>query len=215
MSKTSLFVALALVMVLAPLTGPDLLAQQQGRPQPGATQGGPTDSSDPMPKFNIYYYLGTWEFEWNVPETPLGSGGKVSGFETVTRAFDGRYLEATAEGESPEGKFTSHALMSYLDTPAGQFLTRYEVNSRGLVLLKSGVLGGDMGGWYSHYWETPVFERNGARFQLKGRSYMVSPANYRVNTQISIDGGPFQNFGTIWYSKSIDAPQGPRATGGQ
>lgn len=179
-----------------------LSAQQRPVPgQPGATQGGPTGLGDSVPRFNMDYFVGQWTFEWTVPDTPLGTGGKLSGSETIRRVWDGRFYEIAIKGEGPDGPFTGNGVMTYLDTPAGQHATRYEV-TRGIAILKSGTLGGDLGGTYSHFWETPPIERNGKTIRLKGRSYMTSPAGYKVTTEISIDKGAFQNMGTMWYAKA-------------
>ena len=62
---------------------------------------------------------------------------------------------------------------------------------------------------HSQFWETPEFETNGHRFALTGRSYYVSPAAYRINQQISIDGDEFFNFGIMWLTKEVEAPSAP------
>jgi hypothetical protein len=169
------------------------------RPLPGRG----TTYGDPTPKFNMDYFVGDWKFEWTAPDSPLGEGGQITGTETVKKVLDGRFYEVTVKGEGPAGPFTGNGILMYLDTPAGQYATRYEV-TRGLALLKTGVLGGDLGGSYSHHWETPPFQYNGSTIQLKGRSYMTSPAGYRVNTEIAIDGREFQNFGSVFYTKQLE-----------
>jgi len=37
---------------------------------------------------------------------------------------------------------------------------------------------------------------------LKGKTLMLSPANYRLHVQISVDGGPYTNFGNPWFRKT-------------
>jgi hypothetical protein len=96
----------------------------------------------------------------------------------------------------------------YLDTAAGQYAIRHEV-TRDLSLLMAGMLGGDLGGTYSHFWESPPIQHNGARISLKGRTLLTSPAAYRVNLQISVDGSEYQNFGSMFYTKELSAE--PRA----
>ena len=47
------------------------------------------------------------------------------------------------------------------------------VYDAGFTLLQLGPLGGDLGGYYSQFWETPEpFEHNGSQFVIKGRSYL-------------------------------------------
>jgi hypothetical protein len=175
--------------------------RQRREPQPGATQGGVlTSETDAQPKFNMDYFVGAWKFEVSLPESPLGAGGPVSGVEIVSNIWDGRYWDITIKGDGPDGAFTGKGLILFQDTFAGQFYTRYEV-TRGIALLRTGALGCDLGGTCNLHFETPPFEHNGARVQLRGRFYLTSPFAYRVTTEISVDRGEYRNFGTVWYTK--------------
>ena len=195
-------------VLLASVIGPPVSAQQgPRRPLPGRG----TAYEDPTPKFNMDYFVGDWTFEWTTPDSPLGDGGQSTGTESVKRVLDGHFYEIAIKGEGPQGPFTGNGILIYLDTPAGQYATRYEV-TRGLVLLKTGALGGDLGGSYSHFWETPAFQQNGSTIQLKGRSYLTSPAAYRVNTEIAINGGAYQNFGSVFYTKQTSPTKAPPST---
>jgi hypothetical protein len=181
--------------------------QKDVRPKPGKGTG----LLDQTPKFNMDYFIGDWTFEWVAPDSPLGEGGEIAGTESVKKVWDGRVYENTVKGQGPQGPFTGNGILLYQDTPAGQYATRYEV-TRGLALLKAGPLGGDLGANYSHFWETPSFQQNGATIRLKGRSYMTSPAAYRVNTEISVDGGAYQNFGSAFYTKLLGSEKTPPST---
>ncbi len=77
--------------------------------------------------------------------------------------------------------------------------------SRGIALLKAGILCCELGGTCSLYFETPPFEQNGSRVQLRGRYYLTSPFSYRVTTEIAVDKGEYRNFGTTWYTKDEKA----------
>jgi len=179
--------------------------RQRREPQPGSTQGAAlTTETDAQPKFNMDYFVGAWKFEASVSESPLGTGGPVSGVEIVSNVWDGRYWDITIKGDGPDGVFTGKGLILYQDTFAGQFYTRYEV-TRGISLLRTGHLGCDLGGTCNLHFETPPFEHNGARIQLRGRFYLTSPFAYRVTTEISIDRGEYRNFGTMWYTKDESA----------
>jgi len=168
---------------------------------PGATQRGTlTTENDAQPKFNMDYFVGEWKFEASVSESPLGTGGLVSGVEIVRNVWDGRYWDITIKGDSPDGPFTGKGMILYQDTFAGQSYTRYEV-TRGIALLRTGPLGCDFGGTCNLHFETPPFEHNGARIQLRGRFYLTSPFAYRVTTEISVNRGEYLNFGTTWYMK--------------
>ncbi len=206
--KGILTVLVVALFFLSDLPGTILGAQQRGR-QPGATQGGPTSGNEVMPPFDMRYFLGEWEVEWSPPETPLFPGGRYAGTETVTHINQGRFYSIDIQLEGPEGPLTGKGLMVFDSGPYGQYLTRYVVFDNGLTLLKPGPIAGDLGGYYSQFWETPAIERNDAKIVIKGRSYLVSPAAYRVNQQISVDDGDFTNFGVVWLTKEMEAPGSP------
>ena len=78
----------------------------------------------------------------------------------------------------------------------------------GFSVFQYGPLGGDLGGYYSTFSETPEISYNDHTFVMKGRSYYVSPTAYRVNQQVSFDGEEFFNFGIMWLTKEMAAPAG-------
>jgi hypothetical protein len=179
--------------------------RQRREPQPGATQGGLlTTETDAQSKFNMDYFVGEWNFDASVSESPLAPGGPISGKETVRNVWDGRFWDITIRGEGPDGPFTGKGIILYQDTFSGQFYTRYEV-TRGIALLRTGNLGCDLGGTCNLHFETPPFEHNGSRIQLRGRYYLTSPFAYRVTTEISVDKGDYRNWGTVWYTRDEKA----------
>jgi hypothetical protein len=166
--------------------------------QPGATQGGPTTGQEMMPAFDMRYFLGTWEIERAPLDTPLLSGGKYTGIERVRHIDNGRYLEITVELDGPEGRLNGQGLMFLETGPFGAYLTKYVVYDIGFALLQPGPIGGELGGYFSHFWETPTaILHKGSTFVVKGRSYLVSPFAYRVNQEISVDNEQFVNFGVM------------------
>ena len=179
--------------------------RQRREVQPGSTQGTAlTNVTDAQPKFNMDYFVGVWNFESNLSESPLSAGGPMSGSETVRNVLDGRFWDITIKGEGPEGPFTGKGIITYQDSFSGQSYMRYEI-TRGIALLRTGNLGCDLGGTCSLYFETPPFEQNGSRVQLRGRYYLTSPSSYRVTTEIAVDKGEYRNFGTTWYTKNEKA----------
>jgi len=183
--------------------------RQQKEPQPGATQGGVlTTETDAQPKFNMEYFVGEWTFESSLSESPLGTGGPTSGSETIRNVWDGRFWDITIKGDGPDGPFTGKGIIIYQDSFFGQSYTRYEL-TRGIALLRTGTLGCDLGGACNLYFETPPFEHNGSRIQLKGRYYLTSPFSYRVTTEISVDKGEYRNWGTFRYTKNEKAKPQP------
>ena len=194
-----------LVLVLAVAAGTAASSlHAQPRP-PGATQGGPTTGDEMMPPFDLRYFLGDWQVEWSPPDTPLLPGGRYTGVERIRHVADGRYLEVAVELEGPGGSLRGQGIVFLETGPFGAHLTKYVVYDAGFAVLQPGAVGGDLGGYYSHFWETPApIRRDGAELSIRGRSYLVSPYAYRVNQEVSVDGGPFVNFGVIWYTKAVD-----------
>jgi hypothetical protein len=167
---------------------------------------GKTKPSDKMPPPDMDYFVGTWSFEWNVPDSALGPGGKMKGTETYKKAMPSGVYESEIQGEGPQGPFQGRALTSY--DPDQKLVSRYETYSYGLSVLKTGPIGGDLGGYYTIYWESQPIKKDGHVIKMKGKTLMRSPASYRVETQISIDDGPFSSYGSPWFEKQDAKPPG-------
>ena len=198
----------AIVGILAPA---GVFAQpQQQRPEGQIPdRGRPTERGDEIPIFDYdAYFPGTWEFEWRVPESLLGSGGMIEGTEVYSTSDDGRYYTSRIEARGPDGPFTAESRIIYLAEQ--KVFTRHEIDSRGFELFRAGRVGGDLGGFYTIHYETPRFEVNGGQVQLRMITRMVSPVNYKVEARISIDGGPFTNFGNGWWMKNVPGVTTPR-----
>ena len=178
-------------------------AQQQPRGQI-PDLGRPTESGDEVPLFDYdAYFPGEWEFEWRTPESPLSSGGMIEGVETFSASEDGRhYYTSRIEAEGPDGPFTAQSTVVYLKEQRA--FARLERDSRGFEMLKSGRIGGDLGGFYTIHYETAPFVASGQNVRLRLVTRLVSPVNYKVEARISVDGGPFTNFGTGWWRKRIE-----------
>lgn len=200
---------LVLVVVLGQPEPRISAQQQQQRPQGQIPDlGRPTESSDEVPQFDYdAYFPGTWEFEWRTPESPLGSGGMIEGTETFSTSEDGRSYTSRIEAEGSDGPFSSESTIVYLREQ--RTFARYERDSRGFEMLKVGHIGGDLGGFYTVHYETAPFTTNGQEVRLRLTTRLVSPVNYKVEARISVDDGPFTNFGTGWWQKRLEgvAPQ--------
>jgi hypothetical protein len=193
--------AITLIIALLffqPLVQP---SAQQSPPQSSPPQSRPTEPTDPMPPPNMDYFIGAWSFDWNVPESPLGPAGKLKGTETYKKLPNGQY-ESEIVGDGPLGTIKGRATMIYNEK--AKLVTRTETGLFGLPLVKTGPIGGDLGGYYTIFWETAPVKKDGKTIKLKGKTLMLSPANYRLQVQISIDGGPYTNFGSPWFRK-VDA----------
>lgn len=159
----------------------------------------PTEPTDPMPPVNMDYFVGAWTFDWNVPESPLGPAGKFKGTETYKKISAGKY-ESVIEGDSPLGALKGRATLSYSEKD--KQVTRTESGMFGVTQTKTGPVGGDLGGYYTIFWETEPIKKGGKTVKLKGKTLMLSPAHYRLQVQISVDGGPYTNFGSPWFRKA-------------
>ena len=168
------------------------------------TVGVEADGDDPLP-FDPHYLVGEWSIEGVLPESPLAPAGDFVGTETVEYAGGCSY-RSTIEATIAEQDVTIEALTVY-DRRAS-YMVRVEDDSRGFRLVKVGRVGGDPGGYFSHHWEAPAIARDGGEVRLAGRTYMTSPFAYQVRMRISLDGGPFVNFGSVWWER-IDEDTGP------
>ena len=153
---------------------------------------------DDMAPFNPHYFVGTWEIEGVLPESPLGEAGAFLGTETIRHVNRCTY-ESTIEATVADEPVT--ILSGLIYDRRARYLVRMEDDSRGFQLVKVGVVSGDSGGYSSHYWEAPAVTLQGSEVRLKGRTYIRSPGAYRVRMQMSVDDEPFTNFGTVWWER--------------
>lgn len=167
-----------------------------------------TQATDKVPVFNFdAYFTGKWNFTWDVPEGPLGPAGTITG-TTVFTVVDGKFYEATTEGTGPAGPVKLTELYGYL--PDHNSLTRHVTDSRGFQFLQVGTIGGDLGGYFNIYFEGAPFTVNGKSVRLKNAVRLLSPLAYKVQATISVDGGPFTNYGNPWWRKDVPGVTTPR-----
>jgi hypothetical protein len=165
--------------------------------------GRPTKSEDTLPDFNFdEYFPGKWTFEWDVPEGPLGPSGRITG-TTIYKPVDGRFYEASTEATGPGGAFKFRELIAY--HKENKALSRYVTDSRGFSFLQIGTIGGDLGGYYNIYFESSPFTHGGKTLRIRHAMRLLSPLNYKVATTLSVDGGPFRNYGNPWWRKDAAA----------
>ena len=75
--------------------------------------GRPTRPGDVAPPLDFSaYFPGTWSFEWDVPEGPLGPSGRIAGTTTYKR-IDDRFFEADTAATGPAGRLTLHEVIGY------------------------------------------------------------------------------------------------------
>ena len=166
--------------------------------------GRPTKVGDELPLFDFdAYFPGRWTFEWDMPEGPLGPSGQVTG-TTVYKVIEaGKFYEVDTTATGPGGAFKVHELIAYQrDNKA---LSRYVTDSRGFSYLQLATIGGDLGGIYNIFYDSTPFSYNGHAVRIKHGLRTMSPFNYKIATTVSVDGGPFRNYGNPWWRKDTTA----------
>ena len=161
----------------------------------------PTSPDDPIPPFDPEYFVGSWAMEYDAPDTPLAAEGMHTGTLTF-RHVDGCYYEGELVAKDPKGASYTTKIQVMYDT-AGRYLTWIETDSRGYTLFKPGTFGADLGGYFTHYFETQAFKasKTGPVLHVKGSTFIASPNNFRIRRSLSVDGEPYMNIGEMWFRK--------------
>lgn len=194
--------ALAMALLLANMSS--LHAQQpaSGGQIKGQApdRGRPTkhDDEQPLLDFATYFTGAPWTFEWDVPEGPLGQAGSLTG-TTVYTALGGDKFEAKTDAEGPDGKFTVTEQITYEKDQ--KRISRHVVDSRGFAFDETATIGADLGGFYNILFESAPFKAGGHTVKMKHTMRLNAPLAYRVSTSLSVDDGPFTNYGTPWWRK--------------
>jgi hypothetical protein len=165
--------------------------------------GRPTKPTDELPPFNAdAYFAGAWHFEWDVPDGALGDAGRIEGTTTYT-ALGGGKLDAATKATGAWGPFSVHEVLAYQKD--AKTVTRSVDDSRGFSYQQTGTIGGDLGGFWNIYLEGTPFTFNGHSIRIKHSLRLLSPYNYKVGVTVSVDGGPFKNYGNPWWRKDPTA----------
>lgn len=165
--------------------------------------GRPTRPGDEQPPFNFdQYFAGTWTFEWDAPDGALGPSGLIKG-AIVYKHVDGPFFEATTTATAPGGTLTIKESIAYrMDAKTA---ARFVTDSRGFSYTQIAPVGGDLGGYFNLYFEGSPFTYKGRTIRIKNAIRTTSPLRYRNIVSVSTDGGPFVNYGTVWYEKDATA----------
>jgi hypothetical protein len=192
--------AIGVALVAAGLSGQTAQLPKGQMPDLGRS----TKVGDELPLFNFDdYFLGKWTFEWDTPEGALGPSGHIQG-TTIYKAIDaGKFYEAVTEATGPGGAFKLRETIAY--QKENKTLARHVTDSRGFSFLQAGTIGGDLGGLYTIYFDGSPFVYNGKTVRMKHVMRMLSPLNYKVATTVSVNGGPFTNYGNPWWKKDPSA----------
>jgi hypothetical protein len=165
----------------------------------------PTKPGDDMLFWDPEYFVGQWNFDMRAQDSPLGQGGQSIGTLTI-KANDknGCLYEGTMKGEDPDGKAFTRTITAIYD-PAKKILAWTEKDSRGYTIARNGPVGGELGGTFHHHFgddpSPPVTTIGGKKIRFKGVTEMSSPAYYKTDMQLSIDGAPFVTYGRVLLEK--------------
>lgn len=185
-----------------PSAGTCLTAEQQATNAAYYSLSRPTSRDDQMPFFDPDYFAGTWDFLSRAVESPLGPGGESAGVVIFTRQGGCTYRGALT-GEDPDGKPFARAITLVYD-PAKKHLAWTEVDSRGYTLVRSGVVGGELGGLFHHHFEdAPPITVRGQAIRITGVSEMSSPAYFKSDFKFAAGPGPVGPFGRTTYEKRM------------
>ncbi len=207
--KTIVMLALATLAILpAAHAQPPAAPGDQVKGQ-APDRGRPTRHDDEQPRLDfLSYFTGApWTFEWDVPEGPLGPAGSITGSTTYT-PLGGKFFQAKTEAEGPDGKFTVTEVLAY--EKENKVLSRYVVDSRGFAFQETATVAADLGGFYNVLFESAPFTAGGHQVRIRHTMRLNAPLAYRIATSVSVDDGPFTNYGNPWWRKQVSNPAPPR-----
>ena len=162
--------------------------------------GRPTKVSDELPLFDFdAYFVGTWTFEWDMPEGVLGESGQVTGTTIYKVIEPGKVYQADTDAKGSAGAFTIREQFTY--QKASKTIARLVTDSRGMAYSQTGSIGGDLGGIYNLILDGTPFTFNGHSVRIKQTIRTMSPFNYKVVTSVSVDDGSYLNYGNAWWRK--------------
>jgi hypothetical protein len=192
-------VALAALTVAAGIAAPDMALAQEKPVSQVPTLGRPTKPDDPAPLLDFFaYFKGSWNVTWDYPESPLGPADVLTGVTTYTQKGPTTFAAKT-EAENSAGKFTIDEVFEY--QREAKTITRTITDSRGFTFTQKGTVAGDLGGQFTIRLDGEPFTVKGQQVRMNSVMRLLSPFNYRTQSNISVDGGTFTNFGNPWWRK--------------
>ncbi len=167
------------------------------------TLGRPTRADDPAPLLDFWaYFKGAWNVTWDYPESPLGPADVLTGKTIYAEKGPARF-EARTEAENGGGAFTITETIDYVRE--ARTITRAVTDSRGFAYTQSGTVAGDLGGQFIIRLDGAPFTHQGHSVRINSVMRLLAPLNYRTQTTVSVDGGPFTNYGNPWWRKDVTA----------
>ncbi len=175
-----LLVGLLPIHAQAPADAPKGLMPNLGRP---------TKPDDIVPLLDFdAYFLGTWTFTADAPDSVLGPGGESSGTVTYRKLADGFY-EAVTAGKSEAGAFTVTESIAYHRDQKMAF--RHVTDSRGYSYTQMAEVGGNIGGDYRLFFKSAPFSYKGKQVRLNHTVYLAAPLTFRIDVEVAEGPGEF------------------------
>jgi hypothetical protein len=162
--------------------------------------GRPTQSDDVVPLLDFdRYFLGTWRFTADAPDSVLGPGGESAGTVTYRKTGDGFYL-AAYQGKNERGAFTITETIAYHQEQRVAF--RHVVDSRGYTYTQMAEVGGNIGGDYRLFFKSAPFTYQGKSLRLNHTVYLAAPLTFRVDLEVSEGDKPFTHLSPWRYRRA-------------
>lgn len=153
--------------------------------------GRPTQAADEVPLLDFdRYFIGSWTFTADAPDSVLGPGGEVSGTVTYRKIGDGFY-EAVFEGKSERGPFTIAETIAYHREQKVAF--RHVTDSRGYSYTQAAEVGGNIGGDYRLFFKSAPFTYQGRQVRLNHTIYLAAPLTFRIDLEVAEGTGAFMH----------------------
>ena len=151
--------------------------------------GRPTKPEDVVPLLDFdQYFLGTWTFQADAPDSVLGPGGEVSGTITYKKLGEGFY-EAVTNGKAESGPFTIRETIAYHKQQKVAF--RHVDDSRGYSYTQTAEVGGNIGGDYRLFFQSAPFSYKGKQLRLNHTIYLAAPLTFRIDSEVAEGSGAF------------------------
>ncbi len=199
MQRVRLGAALASLIVAAGAAAPVPAAAQEKPTSQVPTLGRPTKPDDPAPLLDFFaYFKGAWGVTWDYPESPLGPADVLTGVTTYAQKGPTTF-EAKTEAENSAGTVTITEVYEY--QREAKTMSRTVTDSRGFTFTQKGTVNGDLGGQFTIRLDGEPFTVKGQAVRINSVMRLLSPYNYRVQFNLSVDGGPFTTFGNPWWRK--------------
>jgi len=188
---------LVFLMLAALLIAPPALSEVEGQAQPPKEPpkglmpnlGRPTKAEDVVPLLDFdQYFLGTWTFTADAPDSVLGPGGESSGTVTYRKLAD-EFYEAVTHGKSDAGAFTITESIAYHREQKVAF--RHVIDSRGYTYTQMAEVGGNIGGDYRLFFKSAPFTYKGKQVRLNHTVYLAAPLTFRIDVEVAEGSGEF------------------------